>query len=161
MLHWTRELCLRQTWENIFTGNSMLPFNDRKLSYKYFCFQKKFWKFSSAYVGYSFENQALLFCWKSKFCLLKVQNCLKKTNLQGYISHFFLSAQWLVVWHTWLNSFAKRQRNYWNSKIDNRKRKLFSKEKSFFIKIFLWKREFLVVEPWKKLFDRNTHFFSS
>ena len=158
MLHWTRELCLRQPWENIFTGNSMLPFNDPKLSNKYFCFQKKFWKFSSAYVGYSFENQTLLFCWESKFSMLKVQNCLRKTNFQGYISHLYLSAQWLVVWHTWLNNFAIRQRNHSNSKNDNRKRKLFRKRNLFSSKYFSGSANFWWWNPQKNFLTERPFF---
>ena len=75
VLHWTLEKRLWKPWENLFAGNPMFPFNDRKLSYKYFCFQKIFWKRSSAHVGYGFENHALLICWKSMFFLLRVQNC--------------------------------------------------------------------------------------
>ena len=122
-------------------------FNDRKLSYKYFYFHKFFWNCSSAHVGYVFENHALLFCWKSKFFLHKFQNWLKKTIFQRLISPiFFLSSRWLAVWHTWLKKFAKRQRNHSNLKIDNRKMKLFRTRIIFFLKKFLWKREFLLYE---------------
>ena len=88
VLHWTRELCLWQPWESIFAGIPMFPFNDRKLSNSYFCFHVIFWKRSSAQVGCGFENHALLLCWKSKFFLLKVQNCLKKNNFSRLIFTF-------------------------------------------------------------------------
>ena len=83
VLHWTLEMRLWKHWENLFAGSPMFPFNDRKLSYKYFCFHKIFWKRSSAHVGYGFEKYALLFCWKSMFFLLRVQNCLEKTIFPG------------------------------------------------------------------------------
>ena len=95
--------------------------------------------------------------------LLKIQNWFfvkRKTDFSKVnFPNVFLCLRWLVVWHTRLNNFAKRQRNHSNSKDDNRKRELFRKRNVFFIEIFLWKREFLLVEPWKKLLDWKTHFY--
>ena len=110
VLNWTLEMRLWQPWENIFAGKPMFPFNDRKLSYKYFCFQKKFWKWSTAQVGYGFENHASLFCWKTKFFFVKIQNWLKKHFFQGNFPILFLSASWSVVWHTGLKKFAKKDK---------------------------------------------------
>ena len=114
VLHWTGELCLWQPWENIFAGNPIFPFNDRKFSYKYFCFQISFWKRSSAQVGYGFENHALLFCWTSKLLLFKIQNWFfvnkKNKFFEGYFLRIFLFARWLVIWHTWLKNFARKTR---------------------------------------------------
>ena len=108
VLHWTLEMRLWQPWENISAGNPKFPFNDRKLSYNFFCFQKNFWKWSTAQVGYGFENHASLFCWKTKFFFLKIQNWLKKHFFQGNFPILFLSARWSVVWHTWLKKFAEK-----------------------------------------------------
>ena len=88
VLHWTLEMRLWQPWENISAGNPMFLFNDRKISYKYFCFQKNFWKWSTAQVGYGFENHASLFCWKTKFFFLKFKIDWKN-NFSRLISPFF------------------------------------------------------------------------
>ena len=90
VLNWTLEMRLWQHWEKIFAGNPMFPFDHPKLSYKYFCFAKNFWKWSSAQVGYGFENHASLFCWRTKFFFLKVQNWLKK-KFSRLISPFYFS----------------------------------------------------------------------
>ena len=117
-----------------------------------------FWKWSSAQVGYGFENNALLFCWKSKFFLLKDQNWLKKQIFQVNFTIFYLSARWSVVWHTWLNNFAKRQRNHWNSGKDNRKKNFLEREIFFDRNISLEARIFV---GWtlKKTFWLNDPFF--
>ena len=158
VLHWTLEMRLWQPWEIIFAGKPMCSFNDRRLSFKQFCFQKIFWKWSSAQVGYGFENNALLFCWKSKFFLLKDENWLKKHIFQVNFTIFFLSARWSVVWHTWLNNFAKRQRNHWNSKNDNRKRNLFRK-RIFFHRNFSLEARFFVGWILKKTLWQRDPFF--
>ena len=159
MLHWTIEMRLWQPWEIIFAGKPMCSFNDRRLSFKQFCFQKNLWKCSSAHVGYGFENHALQFYWKSKFFLLKVQNWLKKQKFQVNFPNCFLSLRWSVVWHTWLNNFAKRQRNHWNPKDDNRKRKHLRKRNLFSSKYFSGSANFCWLNHEKKLFDWKTHFF--
>ena len=110
VLHWTLEMRLWQPWENVSVGNPMFPFNDRKLSYKYFCFQKNFWKWSIAQVGYRFQIHAPLFCWKTKFLFHKVQNWLIKQIFQVNFPILFLSARWSVVWQTWLKHFAKKKK---------------------------------------------------
>ena len=74
------------TWNTPLT--TLFPLNDRKLSYKYFCFQKNFWKWSTAHVGYCFENHASLFCWKTKFFFLKFRNWLKKHIFQVNFPQF-------------------------------------------------------------------------
>ena len=118
------------------------------------------WKWSSAQVGYGFENNALLFCWKSKFFLLKDQNWLKKQIFHVNFTIFFLSARWSVVWHTWLNNFAKRQRNHSNSKDDNRKRKLFRKRNLFSSKYFSRSANFCCLNPRKNSLTERPIFSS-
>ena len=108
VLNWTLEMRLWEPWENLFAGNPMFPFKDRKLSYRYFCFQKIFWNWSTAQVGYDFENHTSLFCWKTKFFFLKFQNWLKKQFFQVIFPILFLSARLSVVWHTWLKNFAQK-----------------------------------------------------
>ena len=112
VLHWTLEMRLWQALENLFAGNPMFPFYDQKFFYKYFCFQKNIWNWPSAHVGYGFENQALLFCWKSKLFPLKIQNWFfvkKKTNFSKVnFPNFFLTARWLEVWHTLMKNFARK-----------------------------------------------------
>ena len=73
---------------------------------------------------------------------------------------FFLSAHWSVVWHTWLNNFAKRQRNHSNSKNDKRKKNFFEREFLFHRNIALEARTFV---GWtlKKTFWLKDPFFSS
>ena len=87
--------------------------------------------------------------WKSCFTvLLKVQVFFspksaidRKTVFQcEFLPVFLLYARILVFWHTWLKKFAKQQRNCSISKNDTKNNKTFSKEKSFFLKLFLWKR---------------------
>ena len=89
VLHCTLEMRLWQPWGIIFAGNPMLPFNDRKLSYKSFCFREEICKLSSAQIGYCFENHALLFCWKSKFFCLNFQKWLEKQFFQIKFPNFF------------------------------------------------------------------------
>ena len=161
MLHWTIEMRLWQPWEIIFAGKPMCSFNDRRLSFKQFCFQKNLWKCSSAHVGYGFENHALQFYWKSKFFLLKVQNWLKKQKFQVNFPNCFLSLRWSVVWHTWLNNFAKRQRNHWNPKDDNRKRKHLRKRNLFSSKYFSGSANFCWLNHEKNFLTERPIFFIS
>ena len=123
--------------------------------------QQNFWKWSSAQVGYGFENHALQFCWKSKFFLLKVQNWLKKQIFQVKFPNCFPSLRWSVVWHTRLNNFAKRQRNHWNSKNDNRKRKHFRKRNLFSSKYFSGSANFCWLNPEKNSLIERPIFFIS
>ena len=136
VFHWTLEMRLWRPWEIIFAGKPIFPFNDRKLPFKKFCFQKNFWKWSSAQLVYGFENHALLFSWKSKFFLLRFQNWLKKTNFPGLFPQFF-SFRTLIGSLTHLTKqLCKKKGNYWNSKNDNKKRKLFRKRNLFSTKFF-------------------------
>ena len=161
VMHWTSEMRLWQSWENIFDGNPMFPFNERRLSFKYFCFQKIFWKWSSAQVGYGFENHALLFCWKYKFFSSKSRND-SKNSFSRLTPQIFFSASWSVVKHTWLlNNFAKRQRNYWNSKNDNRRKKLFRKRNLFSTKFFSGSANLCWLNPEKNSWLKDPFFFIS
>ena len=139
--------------------NPMLPFNDRKLSYKSFCFREEICKWSSAQIVYGFENHAWLFCGKSKFFCLNFQKWLKKQLFQIKFPNLFLSAHWSVIWHTWLNNFAKRQRNHSNSKNDNRKRKLFRKRNLFSSTHFSGSANFCWLNPEKYFLTEWPIFF--
>ena len=80
---------LWQPWENIFAGNPMFPFLDRQRSYKKICFRKSFWKWSSAQVGYGFENHALLFCRRSKLFFSSKSKTGPKNNFSRLIFPIF------------------------------------------------------------------------
>ena len=56
---------------------------------------------------------------------------------------FFSLRTYIGFWHTWLKKFAKQQRNCSISKNDTKNNKTFSREKSLFLKYFLWKRDIL------------------
>ena len=95
------------------------------------------WKCSSAQVGYGFEYHALLFCWRSKFFLLKVEICLKKTFFSRLISPILFSPHA----DRWFDTpdqriLQQRQINHSNSKNDHRKIKLFRKTNLFSSKHF-------------------------
>ena len=104
--------------------------------------------------------------WESRLTvLLKVhvfsaryQNCLKKTKFRGKFSHLFFYAQWSVVWHTWLNNFAKRQRNHSNSKNDNRKKKLSRKTNPFSSKPFSGSAKSCCKNPEEKFLTKALFF---
>ena len=72
---------------------------------------------------------------------------------------FFLSARWLVIWHTWLKKFAKRRRNHSNSKSDNRKIKLFRKRNLYSSKHFFWTANFCCMYPEENFFTESPLLF--
>ena len=74
VLLWTREMRLWQPCVKIFGKKSDLAVQITKTFIQILLFQESFYKCSSGHVGYNFANHALLFCWKSKFFLLKVRN---------------------------------------------------------------------------------------
>ena len=119
-----------------------------------------FWECSSAHVGYGFEYYALLFCWKSKFFLVKVQNCLKKQIFKVNFHNFVVSAGWSVVFHTWPKNFQQRQINHSNSKNDNRKIKLFRKTNHFSSRPFSGIANSCCKKPEENFLTRSP-FFSS
>ena len=119
-----------------------------------------FWECSSAHVGYGFEYHALLFCWKSKFFLVKVQNCLKKQIFKVNFHNFVVSAGWSVVFHTWPKNFQQRQINRSNSKNDNRKIKLFRKTNHFSSRPFSGIANSCCKKPEENFLTRSP-FFSS
>ena len=77
ILQWTREMRFRQPCVKDFARNPIFPLRDPNF-HTVIVASEKFLNCSSGHVGYSFENHALLFCWKFKFFLLKVRK--RKNN---------------------------------------------------------------------------------
>ena len=157
--------CAFDNPEKTFSPESlMLPFNDRKLSYKYFCFQKFFWKCSSAPVGYGFEILAFCFAESPSFFRLKIQNWFlkRKTNFsKGNFPDFF-SLHTLIGGLTHLvKEICKKDKGITQTpKMVTEKENFFEKEIIFPL-IFSLEARILVVKTLKKTFWQKTLFFSS
>ena len=159
-MHWTFEMRLWQTWENILEGNPMFPFNDRRLSFKKFCFQKNFCKWSSAQVGYGFENHALLFCWKYKFFSSKSKIDSKNIYSRLTPQIFFLRKLIGDLTHLTKKLWKKTKESFKLQKWQ-KKKKLFRKRNPFSSKYCSGSANFCWLNPEKNFLTERPIFFIS
>ena len=109
VLNWTLEMRLWQPWENIFAGKPMCPFDDRTLSYNYFCFWKFFLKMFICTCRLRFWESCLTVLLKVQVFSTQSPKLFKENKFSRLISPILFSRHadgWF--WHTWLKNFATK-----------------------------------------------------
>ena len=104
VLLWTREMRLWQPCVNFFGKKSDLPVQITKSFIQKMLLQESFSKCSSGHVGYSFENHALLFCWKAKLFLLKIRTWQKNYFSMLVFAVSLPHERKSLFWHNWLKN---------------------------------------------------------
>ena len=137
VLNWTLEMRLWQPWENIFAGKPMFPFDDRTLSYKYFCFRNFFLRMFICTCRLRFWVSCLTVLLKVNVFSAQSPKSFKENKFLRLISPILFSPQadrWFVTPDQRI--LQQRQINHSNSKNDNRKTKLFRKTNHFSSRTF-------------------------
>ena len=128
----TLEMRLWQPWENILAGKPMFPFDDRTLSYKFFCFRKFFLRMFICTCRLRFWVSCLTILLKVQVFSAQSPKLFKENKFLRLISPILFSPQadrWFVTPDQRI--LQQRQINHSNSKNDNRKTKLFRKTNHF------------------------------
>ena len=109
VLNWTLEMRLWQPWENIFAGKPIFPFDDRTLSYNYFCFRKFFLEMFICTCRPRFWESCLTVLLKVQVFSTQSPKLFKENKFSKLISPILFSPHadgWF--WHTWLKNFATK-----------------------------------------------------
>ena len=161
VLNWTLEMRLWQPWENVFAGKPMFPFDDRTLSYKYFCFRKFFLKMFICTCRLRFWEPCLIVFLKVQVFSTQSPKLFEENKVSRLISPILFSPQadrWFDTPDQ--RNLQQRQINHSNSKNDNRKKNFFGRQIIFPQDISLEAR-IPVVKNLKTIFWLKVFFFIS